>query len=100
MPRPLAWSLWLMSRLLPPIRRPNSDVCAIAGIAERSRHASGNAIFLMRVTIRGEFVRFNRFSFVVRASQSAVRTARRGADRGPRTTYNVPRVDGALHLGT
>ena len=40
-----------MRRLLPPIRNPNSDVCANAGMAARSKNASVNPIFLMAVTI-------------------------------------------------
>src|ERR1700687_3675526 len=62
-----------MRRLLPPISRPNSDVCANAGTVERSRNASLNPDFLMRVTIRIE-------SLLAK--------------------YNVRRARGALHLGT
>src|SRR5207244_13253016 len=73
MPSPLASSRRLMSRLLPPIKRPNCDVCAIAGIAERSKNASAKANFLMADTIRIE-------SLLAK--------------------YNVRRARGALHLGT
>src|SRR5437773_9550406 len=62
-----------MRRLLPPISRPNSDVCANAGIVASSKNASANPVFLMRVTIRIE-------SLLAK--------------------YNVRRARGALHLGT
>src|SRR2546430_6294556 len=62
-----------MRRLLPPISRPNSDVCANAGVVASSKNASANPVFLMRVTIRIE-------SLLAK--------------------YNVRRARGALHLGT
>src|SRR5213596_1750524 len=62
-----------MRRLLPPISRPNSDVCANAGAVVSSKNASANPVFLMRVTIRIE-------SLLAK--------------------YNVRRARGALHLGT
>src|SRR5260370_5094155 len=62
-----------MRRLLPPISRPNSDVCANAGTVEKSKNASANPVFLMSVTIRIE-------SLLAK--------------------YNVRRAGDALHVGT
>src|SRR5216117_2130797 len=65
-----------MRRLLPPINRPNSDVCANAGTVERSKSASANPVFVICLTIRDLLF----CSLAV--------------------DYNIARARGALHLGT
>src|SRR5438552_5064208 len=93
MPSPCASSLWLMSRLLPPIRMPNSDVCAIAGTVERSRNASANANFVMCLTIRD-------LLFVSRWPLAVSRQPTPHGERQTANDYNIARARGALHLGT